>query len=364
MGNYMNFAFMCREKTKAINAKVAIIGAGPAGLAAAGFLACEGYEVDVYDKQPLPGGLMMFAIPPWRIPPERVIGGIERLREVFGVKFITKTKVYYGESAHEEGDTLAEKHVNFEDVLSSYDLVLVATGTWNSKVPKIPGVSSKGVTTALEYLYEWRIYELGYLDRKPLSGKRVVVVGAGYSAIDAAEKALKEGSEVFIVYRRTIKEAPAGVYEVEKIKREGAIFMELVSPLEIIAENNHARGVKLQRMKLGPPDETGRPRPEPIPGSEFTLEADLVVLATGETPTPPVNLANAEKIGLRVNKDGTLQVNQIMQTSIPKVFAAGDVVHGPSRIGPALKSGLKASKYMHNWLSAKAGKTPSLTLVR
>lgn len=358
MGSIVNFAFMCKDKLKTVNARVAVIGAGPAGLAATGYLACEGYDVDVYDKQPLPGGLMMFAIPPWRIPPERVIGGVKRLEEVFGVKFITKTKIYYGESAHEEGDELVEKHVSFEDIITTYDMVLIATGTWISKIPKMPGANARGVTTALKYLYDWRLYETGYLDSTPLTGKKVVVIGAGYSAIDVVERALRNGSEVYLVYRRTLKEAPAGIFEIEKVRREGAIFIELASPLEVISENGRVTGVRFQKMRLGAPDETGRPRPEPIPGAEFTLEADLVVFATGESATPPISPSLSEKLGLKVLKDGTIEVNNLMQTSIPKVFAAGDVVHGPSRIGPAMRSGLRAAKFMHNWFMAKTGKVP------
>ncbi len=357
MGNYMNFAFMCREKPPPINARVAVVGAGPAGLGATGFLACQGYEVDVYDKQPLPGGLMLFAIPPWRIPPERVLNGVKRLEEVFGVKFVLKTKIYAGEPAHEEGDVFAEKHVNLEDLIGNYDMVLLATGTWSSKVPKIPGVKSEGVVSALEYLYEWRIYELGYSSKKPRHAKKVVVVGAGYSAVDAAERALKQGAETYVVYRRTAKEAPAGIYEIEKLKRNGATFIELASPLEVIVENGTARAVRFQKMKLGPPDETGRPAPVPVPGEEFTIEADLVVFATGESATPPLSTSAASKLGIAISKHGTIEVNKIMQTGNPKVFAAGDVVHGPSRIGPALKSGLFAARFMHNWFLAKKGKS-------
>jgi len=356
LGDYIRFAFMCRERGVGINARVAIIGAGPAGLYAAGFLACQGYEVDVYDKQPIPGGLMTLAIPSWRIPPQRVLDGVKELEERFNVKFVYKAKVYSDEPSHEEGDDLVEKRVNFADLLSNYDLVLIATGTWASKVPKLPGVDAKGVTTALEYLYKWKVYELRLAQISPPTAKRVVVIGGGYSAVDAAERALKTGAESILVYRRTIKEAPAGVYEIERIKRAGVEFIELASPVEVIVENGVARGVKFQKMTLGPPDETGRPKPVPIPGSEFVVEADLVIFATGESPTPPISPKAAESLGLKLNKDGSIWVNQIMQTSIPKVFAAGDVVHGPSRIGPATKSSLKAARNMHNWFIAKTGK--------
>lgn len=359
MGDYMKFAFMCREPRGSVKAKVAVIGAGPAGLGATGYLACMGYEIDVYDKLPLPGGLMIFGIPSWRIPPRRVLDGARELEERFNVKFLLKTKIYTGDHTHEEGDDYTERLVDLAELIEKYDLVLISTGTWKSKIPKMPGVEARGVTTALEYLYKWKLYEHKLSSKKPEMGRNVVVIGGGYSAVDAAEVALKNGAEVNLVYRRTVQEAPAGIYEIERLKHEGVIFTELASPLEIIAENGEVKGVKFQRMKLGEPDETGRPRPVPIPGSEFVVEADIVVFATGESPTPPLSPSMVEKIGLKLGKDSSIIVNNIMQTSIQKVFAAGDVVTGPSRIGPAMRTGLAAARYMHNWFSAKTGRMVS-----
>ncbi|ADV64380.1 FAD-dependent oxidoreductase [Desulfurococcus mucosus] len=352
----MNFAFMCKEKTGSTNIKVAVIGAGPAGLAAAGYLACQGYSVDVYDKLPHPGGLMVFAIPPWRIPRSRVLEGVRDLEKRLGVRFITRTKVYASpEPAHEEGDGFVEKTLSLEEIVGSYDLVLLSTGTWRSKIPRIPGSDAKGVESALEYVHGFRLYELGLAASKPFPGKRVVVVGGGYSAIDAAEQAVREGAEAYLVYRRTVKEAPAGLFEVERVKRLGVEFMELVSPVEIISENGAVKAVKLQRMQLGPPDETGRPQPIPVPGSEIVVEADRVVFATGETPTPPLPQSEEYmgRLGIKLKKDGSIVVNQIMQTGNPKVFAAGDVVHGPSKVGPAIRSGFYAARYMHNWIQVR-----------
>lgn len=363
MPDYMKFAFMCREGRRGVEGKVAVIGAGPAGLSATGYLACEGYSVDVYDKLPLPGGLMTFAIPPWRIQPERVLGGAKELEERFGVKYVLKTKVFTGKVAHEEGDEFVEKSVSLEELLNIYDLLLIATGTWTSRKPKMPGIDARGVMSALEYLYHWRVYEYKFTDKRPPAGKRAVVIGAGYSAVDAAERAHRTGAETYIVYRRTIKEAPAGIYEIERLKRGGVIFIELASPTEIIAENNHATAVKFQKMALGPPDETGRPRPVPVPGEEFTIEADMVIFATGETPTPPLTSEMSEKLGIKLNKDGTIAVNSLMQTSLSKVFAAGDVSTGPSKIGPAIRSGLKAARSMHRWFSVKAGKSATKATV-
>lgn len=352
MGAHVKFAFECGERPPPAGRRVAVVGAGPAGLWAAGHLACHGYEVDVYDKQPLPGGLMVFAIPPWRLPKERVLGGARELEEKFGVKFVLRTKVFSGEQRREEGDGFAERSVPLEDLVSSYDAVLVATGTWSSKVPQIPGADAAGVTTALEYLYEHRVRELGLAPASPPRAKKAVVVGGGYSAIDAAEQALRDGSEVMLAYRRTIKEAPAGVFEIERVRREGVEVAELVSPAEVVAEGGRAVGVKFQRMRLGEPDETGRPRPVPIPGSEFFVEADLVIFATGEAPTPPATHDAAAKLGVKLERDGRVVVNKIYQSGNPKVFAAGDVVSGPSRIGPAMRSGLYAAKFLISWLEA------------
>ncbi len=354
----MDFAFLCREKPEPINIRVAVVGAGPAGLAATGYLVCNGYDVDVYDKLPLPGGLMVFAIPPWRIPRERVLDGAKVLEEGFNVKFILRTKVYTGGEEVFEGDDFVEKKVPLEQLIEDYDVVLLTTGTWRSRVPRIPGADAKGVYTALEYVYEHRVYELGLVEKPPHRAKKVVVIGGGYSAIDAAEQALHDGSEAYLVYRRTAQQAPAGLYEFERIRRLGVEVIELASPLEIIVEEGVVKAVKFQRMRLGPPDESGRPKPIPIEGSEFTIEADMVVFATGERATPPFKTSEdvLKKLGIEVTKWGTIVVNDIMQTGNPKVFAAGDVVTGPARVGSAIGSGLRAARYLDSWVKASRGK--------
>ncbi|WP_440059445.1 FAD-dependent oxidoreductase [Thermogladius sp. 4427co] len=358
--DYVNFAFMCSDKPPSKGLKVAVIGSGPAGLSAAGYLACHGYEVDVYDKQPLPGGLMIFAIPPWRIPRSRILDGVKLLEERFGIVFHYKTKVFEGGMKIEEGDEFIEKTVSLEEVLTNYHAVLIATGTWESKIPRLPGVDSKGVFSALEFLYRHRVYEIGLSSHPPPVGKKVVVVGGGYSAIDAAEQAARFGGDVVIAYRRTVREAPAGLFEIERLKREGVEFMELVSPIEVVVDNGTAKGLKLQKMKLGPPDETGRPQPVPIEGSTLIIEADTVIFATGEVPTPPLSKSEdiVKKLGIALKKDSSIQVNRINQTGNPKIFAAGDVVNGPTRIGPAVRSGLYTARFIDNWLQTQLLKTP------
>lgn len=271
-----------------------------------------------------------------------------------------RVKVFAGKPVHEEGDEFAEKAVELEELVNGYDSVLIATGTWSSKLPNVPGVNAEGVTSALQYVYRFRLKELGLAPEPPSPGRKVIVIGGGYSAVDAAEQAHLSGAEVVLAYRRTLREAPAGFFEMERLKGLGIEILELVSPIEVVVEGNRARGLKLQRMKLGPPDESGRPRPVPVPGSEFVLEGDTIVFATGEAPTPPLpgDEAIQGKVGVRLSRNGTIAVNKLMQTGNPKVFAAGDVVQGPSKLGPAVRSGLYAARYMDAWLQARLIKAP------
>lgn len=351
----MKFTFMCKQRAMVPGRgrlKVAIIGGGPAGLSAAGFLVCQGYDVYVYEKNPLAGGLMLFAIPSERIPPESVLEGIDELKEKYNVNFITRTKIYGNSKPREdEGDKLVEKIISLKEVVDNYDAVLITTGTWQSRRLNCPGEKGPGVYTALGFLYELRIYEKGFIPHKPRLGNRVIVIGGGLSAVDAAFEALKSGArEVIMAYRRTIREAPAGAHEIRKLISKGVKWMELISPKEIIRENNQIRAVVFQKMKLGEPDESGRRRPIPIPGSEVVLEADTVIEAIGEIPTPPFEDGY---LGLKLDKKYRIIVDKQYRTGNPKVFAAGDVVSGPSLIGLAVRSGVSAARSIHLYLSTK-----------
>ncbi|NJE04162.1 FAD-dependent oxidoreductase [Thermococcus sp. MV11] len=344
----MNFAFHCLERPEPTGKRVAIIGAGPAGLAAAGYLACKGHEVHVYDKLPEPGGLMLFAIPEFRIPVERVRLGYLDLAKRMGVKFHTGVKVISGERS-DEGDEFAEKKVDFEELVKEFDAVLIATGTWRSWVADIPGIELEGVFKALEYLFRIKSAKLGHMDWKDvpeIEGKRVIVIGAGHTACDAAMESLLMGAEkVYMSYRRTIREAPAGSYEINLLREKGVEWLELTVPVRIIGENGKVKGIELKKCRLGEPDASGRRKPIPIEGSEFTVEVDYVVFAIGQTPTPPFI------DGIATDRKGRIVVDSRHMTSREGVFAAGDVVLGPSLVGRATKDGLYAGRDIHLWLT-------------
>ncbi|HDD25478.1 MAG TPA: glutamate synthase [Acidilobales archaeon] len=347
----MKFVHLCKTKPPSRGKKILIIGAGPAGLAAAGFLVCQGYDIDMVDKLPLPGGLMTFGIPEIRIKKERVMEGIKELSDVFDVKFILRTKVICcGEGRH-EGDEFVSKKVSFNDIVPNYDATLIATGTWLSRPFKVSGANLKGVYPALEYLIRLNAHRLGFLnaDEVPKIGKKVAIIGGGLTAVDAAFEALEQGAEVYMVYRRTKDLAPAGSKEIDKLIEKGVKFMELVNPKSVIGEKDRVKGLELIRMRLGEPDASGRPRPIPIPGTEFILEVDTVIYALGELSTPPCR--SEECCGIKLDKWGGIIVDENFMTTRKGVFAAGDVVTGPSLIGKAMGSGLKAARAIHKYLS-------------
>jgi len=332
--------------------RVAIIGAGPAGLGAAGELVCKGHEVHVYDMLPEPGGLLLFGIPSFRIPRDRVRAGVKEL-EAAGVKFFCGVKVVGDREERIEGDFLAKERRSLHDIINEYDATLICTGTWRSRELKIPGEDLPGSYLALDYLFRIYAHELGYLPKEQVyrTGRRVAVIGGGLTAVDAAIEAKLQGAEeVYMLYRRTIAEAPAGRSAIEKeVIGRGIKFMELVIPKRLIGRDR-VEGIELIKAKLGAPDATGRPRPEPIPGSEFVIEVDTVLAAVGEEPTPPFSSGYC---GIELNKDGTIKVDEMFRTTREGVFACGDVVHGPSRIGKALSTGISAAQSIHKYLLSK-----------
>lgn len=332
----------CDKVTVRTGKKVAIIGSGPAGLGAAGVLICKGHEVHVYEALPEPGGLLLFGIPGFRVPKKNVREGVEDLKRL-GVIFYTNTRVVEG-SVEEPG------RIGFDLILKRYDAVIIATGTWEERKLGVPGEDLPRVYPALSFLFEYSRAELGYIGFKDLPplGEKVAVIGAGLTAVDAAEVSHRLGvKEIYMIYRRTINEAPARRSEIERLIKMGIKWIELATPKRFIGDHQSGvRAIELIKMRLGEPDHTGRPRPIPIEGSETILEVDAVLVAIGEIPTPPIK-SHPE---LRINKDGTIWIDKKNRTTIKGVFAAGDVVIGPSFIGRALASGISAANAVDEYL--------------
>jgi glutamate synthase (NADPH/NADH) small chain len=329
----------CKEVSKHVKGRVAIIGAGPAGLAAAGSLICDGVEVDVFDMLPEAGGLLLFGIPEFRIPKKGVREGIKELAEK-GVYFHLNKKV------HDSGFF----NIDFAELLEKYDAILIATGAWEPRKLNVEGENLLGIFHAAPYIVKYYLTEFGYspISELPRLGNSVAVIGAGLTAVDSALLAIKTGAkEVYLVYRRTRREAPAGERELKKLEEEGVKIIELKSPIRFEGEDGKLKRMITIDMKLGPPDKSGRPSPVPIPGSESIFEVDSLIVATGGLSTPPFK-KHADEI--RVMEDGRIVVDEKRRTTKTGVFAAGDVESGPSLIGPALKSGLIAAESIKEYL--------------
>jgi len=331
----------CDNVKYKIDKKIAIIGAGPAGLGAAGVLICKGYEVHVFDALPEPGGLLLFGIPGFRVPKKNVKEGVEDLKRL-GVIFHVNKRVV-------EGDKEENNTIGFNLLVKNFDAVIIATGTWEERKLGVEGEDLKGVYPALSFLFEYSRAELGYIDFKelPSLGNKVAVIGGGLTAVDAAEVSHRLGAkEVYMIYRRTINEAPAK-REIERLIKMGIKWIELATPKRFLGdENKRLRKIELIRMRLGEPDHTGRPRPIPIEGSETYLDVDSVLVAIGEIPTPPFKMHPE----IKLNRDGTIWVDKKNRTTMRGVFAAGDVVIGPSFIGKALASGIAAANSVDEYL--------------
>lgn len=295
----------------------------------------------VFDMLEEPGGLLIYGIPDFRIPKRNVREGTRELARL-GVVFHTMTRVV-------EGGGSGPGWIGFSELLKSFDALIIATGTWAERRLGIEGEDLPRVYPAFEYLYKYCRAEAGYgsFDALPPLGRRVAVIGAGLTAVDAAAVSKLRGAEtVYMIYRRTIKEAPARRHEIEKLIKAGITWIELAAPKRFLGDRERGvTGVELVRMRLGEPDRSGRPRPVPIEGSESVLEIDAAMVAIGEIPTPPIG--NKE---LKLNPDNTIWVDRRMRTTVKGVFAAGDVVTGPSLIGNAIASGLKAAQAVDEYL--------------
>ncbi|MFW5735297.1 MAG: FAD-dependent oxidoreductase [Oceanidesulfovibrio sp.] len=341
----MNFAFVGPPRA-ATGRSVAVIGAGPSGLAASGYLAARGYVVHIYDKLPKAGGLMTFGIPGSRIPAQRIDDAVKTLVENYGVTLHMRTKICGADPLCETGDDYADRLESLGSLVEDHDAVLVCTGAWKSRPLDIPGNDLPGIYSSLEFLFPIRAceYDTGKINPMNVEDSNVVVIGAGHSAMDVAHESIRRGAaNVYVLYRRTRDEAPCGVLEIESLEDAGGIWLECVEPLAFTGED-YLLGLRCRRSMMGSPDISGRRRPVPLPNSEFFQRADIVVTAVGEIPTPPF----AHELGLdKVRRGGA---HWLQMTAMPGVFVAGDVLIRPSKIGKATYSGLRAARSLHNWL--------------
>ncbi len=329
--------------------KVAVVGSGPSGLTCAGDLAKKGYKVTVFEALHTAGGVLVYGIPEFRLPKSIVAKEVDTLKAL-GVDVETNVVI---------GKTLTIDEL-FE---MGYEAVFVGSGAGLPNFMNIPGEAYKGVYSANEFLTRSNLMK-AYLDNPvtPIQkGGKVAVVGGGNVAMDAARTALRLGAEkVYIVYRRSMEELPARAEEVEHAIEEGIDFQLLRNPVEILGyqnpddprdpKNGFVTGMKCIKMELGEPDAKGRRRPVEIPGSEFVLDVDTVIMSIGTSPNP---LIKSTTKGLEVNKHGGIIVNEDGLTSREAVYAGGDAVTGAATVISAMGAGKTAAKAIDEYLSAK-----------
>jgi glutamate synthase (NADPH) small chain len=323
-----------------------IIGAGPAGLATAEYLRVLGYEVHVYDRHDRAGGLLTYGIPGFKLEKPVVMRRIDRLR-AGGIVF------------HESFEV--GRDASLDDLRARHDALLIATGVYKARAIKAPGVGSSGVVEALDYLMASNRKSFG--DAVPAfdggllnaEGKNVVVIGGGDTAMDCVRTAVRQGAKsVKCLYRRDRANMPGSQREVANAEEEGVEFVWLSAPEAFGSDDSAAvSNVRVAKMRLGAPDASGRRAPEPDPGSEFVLDADLVIKALGFDAEDLPKLFGARDLG--VTRWGTLRVDhRTMMTSLDGVFAAGDIVRGASLVVWAIRDGRDVSDHMHAFLKAKA----------
>lgn len=318
--------------------KVAVVGSGPAGLTAADQLVKSGHDVTIYEALHKPGGVLVYGIPEFRLPKAIVQAEVDRLTKA-GVKI--------------ECNIVIGRTYTLPELRERFDAVFIANGAGLPVFMNVPGENFKGVYSANEYLTRVNLMEAydPSANTPIFKGKRVAVVGGGNVAMDAVRTAKRLGAEsAMIVYRRTKAEMPARVEEVHHAEHEGIEFELLVAPVEVLGDDKRwVTGLKCRRMELGEPDSSGRRRPKEIAGSEFVLDCDTVVVAIGTKANP---LLTSTCPDLKLNKWGNIEADENGMTSIPGIFAGGDIVRGAATVILAMGDGKCAAKAIDQYLQA------------
>jgi glutamate synthase (NADPH/NADH) small chain len=318
--------------------KVAVIGSGPAGLAFAGDMVKLGYSVTVFEALHEIGGVLKYGIPEFRLPNSIVDVEIDNLAQM-GVTFVK--------------DCVVGKTVTIDELKAEgFEGMFVASGAGLPNFMNIPGENLINVMSSNEYLTRVNLMDAANpeTDTPVPFGKNVAIIGGGNTAMDSVRTARRLGAtRAMIVYRRSEEEMPARLEEVKHAKEEGVEFLTLHNPLEYLGdEKGRVRQMRLQKMELGEPDASGRRKPVPIPGAEELVDVDLVVVSVGVSPNP---LVPSSVDGLEVSRWGTIVVNEGMQSSIPAIFAGGDIVRGGATVILAMGDGRKAAASMHEYLN-------------
>jgi len=329
------------EVAPANGIKVAVVGSGPSGLAVAGDLVRLGYAITVFEALHEPGGVLKYGIPEFRLPNEIVDVEINNLKKM-GVEFLTNFVV---------GKTATIQELKAE----GYQAFFAGSGAGLPNFMHIPGENANGIMSSNEYLTRVNLMNAAHddYDTPVLLGKNVAVIGGGNTAMDSVRTAKRLGAErAMIIYRRTLAEMPARNEEIKHAQEEGIEFLNLNNPVEYFADKNgRVNRIRLQKMELGEPDASGRKKPIPIEGSEYELEADLVIVSVGVSPNP---LIPQSIPGLKVSRWGTIVVDEKeMQSSVPELFAGGDIVRGGATVILAMGDGRHAAAGIDRYLQKK-----------
>ena len=324
---------------KSTGKKVAIVGAGPAGLTCAGDLAKMGHNVTVYEALHAPGGVLMYGIPEFRLPKKIVHAEVDYIKKL-GVQ------INY--------DIVVGKTITVEELLKDHDAVFIGTGAGLPRWLGVPGENFDGVYSANEFLTRvnmMKAYKFPEYDTPVKIGKVVATFGAGNVAMDCARTSLRLGAEKsYIIYRRSEEEMPARKEEIEHAKEEGVIFKLLTNPTKFIGdEKGLVKQVECIQMKLGEPDESGRRRPIPIPDSNFSINIDTALIAIGQSPNP---LIPKTVQGLEVGKKGNIIADDNGKTSVPGLYAGGDIATGAATVILAMGAGKRAARAINAYISS------------